>query len=269
MGALFMDPKRFIILAGMIVMVCSASSLAAAAEVFKAALMGDMEPFVFAEGDAFNGVYPKVMQELARRIGLEIELVQCPAKRCELWMQSGKADMIIGMRDTPERKVYVEFLTVPHRVGSTRVFYLLRGNGSRLQRYEDLYGLRIGVELGTRYFEPFDSDPKITREEAPLQELNFQKLLKGRVDAVLTPEDRGEYYLSKLGIRDKVERAAYVYKDSLPRYIGISRKSPLMTRYDQLNKAMRDMVESGSLERIYDDYYFKRYAIPPGSFHIR
>jgi polar amino acid transport system substrate-binding protein len=253
----------------MVTMVGISASAARAEDIIKVALVQDLEPFVVNDGSRYDGVYPRLMKELAKHANMRAEFSECPVKRCEVWLQNGQTDLVIGLRDTPQRKEYVRFLSVPHRVGSTRVFYLRKGEGKKIKRYEDLYSNKIGVLLGSKYFEPFDSDSKILKEEVAREESNIQKLLRGRIDAFVIPEDRGEYYLSKLNVRDKVERAPYAFKDSLPRYIGISTKSPLLGKYELFNKALKDLIDSGTLDRLYDEYYFNKFNIPRGLFSIR
>jgi polar amino acid transport system substrate-binding protein len=236
-----------------------------AAQVLRVALMDDLQPWVFLEQGAITGVYPELIRDIARRTDREVLFLVCPVKRCEMWLRRGDVDMVIGLRDTTDRREYMEFLSTPYRYGSPKVFYLRRGETGKLRKYEDLYAIRIGTQLGTKYFEPFDSDTRIRKDEVVKEELSFPKLLHGRIDAVVIPEDRGEYFISKLGCRDRVEKARFRHADGTPRFIGVSRKGSALKDLSLFNKTMRDIAADGTLGCLYRDHFFRRFQVPEGS----
>lgn len=237
-----------------------------ASETLKAAIMDDLQPWVFKHGDRYEGVYPELIRELAKRSGMKVRFIHCPVKRCELWMKTGEADIVIGLRDTSERRDYIKFLTTPYRFGSPKVFYMRKGTRDKLKKYEDLYNLEVGTQLGSKYFDPFDQDTMIRKQEVASEGQNFHKLISGRIDVVAIPEDRGEYLISKLGLRDSVEKAPYMFPDGSPRYIGISRKSTYLGRVDAFNKIMKSITDDGTLDRLYEDYFFKQFNVPRNSY---
>jgi ABC-type amino acid transport substrate-binding protein len=91
-------------------------------------------------------------------------------------------------------------------------------------------------------------------------------LLHGRVDSVIVNEDQGEYFISMLGIRDKVEKAFYEYNDDTFRYIGISKKSVHLDKLPEFESAMQNIVESGKWDEIMNEYFFIKHGIPTDAF---
>ncbi len=252
----------------------SAPSIAAASEnekepVLIAIFSDDLKPWNFIVDGNIEGVYPAIIKELANELNIRVELRSYPLKRCEAMMEQGEADLMIGLKDTPLRKQYIEFLHTPYRLSSAKVFYVRTGERNRLKSYNALYKLRVGTELGTKYFHEFDEDKKIIKEYVKNEEQNFYKLIARRIDVLIIPEDRGEFLVSTLNIRDKVEKASYRFPDGSPRYIGISKKSSHVKDIKRFNTAMSKIVNSGELENLYMKHFFNKYNIHVDSFRWR
>lgn len=230
----------------------------------------ELPPWKTIEGGKYGGAYVEIAHELARRVGLPLHAVNCPLKRCLQMLEEGSADLAIGFKDSTERRKYLHFLATPYRTRSAdRVFYVLKEKPVAIGSYTDLAGLRIGVKLGAAYFDRFDHDSTLNKAAARDMEVNFRKLVLGRLDTVLVPEDQGEALINKLGMRDLVEKASFRQSDLTPRAVGISKKStyaPMIARFDT---AMADMVRDGTLERLYRLHYYDAYKIPTGAVQIR
>ncbi len=229
------------------------------------AINGGLAPWVIKNNGILEGVYPEIAKKVIESIGMRCEFLDCPVARCETLIENGIADLVIGLKDTAERTDYIRFLSVPYRISSRKVFYIRKDEKKRLSVYNDLYSFKIGIIRGGAFFPAFDSDIKIITEPVSTDEQNFNKLIAGRIDAVAIPEDRGEYQLSVMGISDKVRKAVYGFNDSTPRYIGISKKSPLAKRIKDLDKAMKNISTNGAIEKIYIEHFFKKYGISPDS----
>ena len=202
------------------------------------------------------------MRELARRLGQPLQIIDCPLKRCLKLLEAGEADIGIGLRQTPERRQYLHFLATPYRhTSADRVFLMRRGDKRRLTRYEDLSGLRIGVTGGSEYFTRFNEDTRLLKDEGPNNESSLRKLLLGRVDTVILPEDQALALLAQLGLQQQVEFARLRVPEPTSRSVAISRRSPQMARLTALEQAMRGMREDGSLAAIYDRHYNQDYQV--------
>jgi len=221
-----------------------------------------LPPWKFIDDSGFAGAYAEVMRTTAMRLGKPIEFIECPLKRCLRFMETGRADLVIGLRASPDRSAYIRFLETPYRMSSGKVFYLKKGGGKSIRSHDDLYRLTIGTKLGAKYAPAFDDDTGIRKVAARSYPQNFDMLDRGRTDALIIAEDQGEYWISALGYRDKFEKAAFFYRDEGPRSLGVSRRSPLMREFGAVEAVMRQLIEDGTLEGIYRRQYFERFGIP-------
>ena len=223
----------------------------------------DLAPWLNREGPAFTGAYTEILRELARRVGRPLEIRDCPVKRCLAMLEQGQADLTIGLKRTPERAAYLDFLHTPYRLAvADRVFLVRTGESAKIGRYEDLLGPRLGVVGGSSYFSAFDSDARLIKESAPSTEANLHKLVLGRIDAVPLPEDQALVLVRRLKMESQVEPAKYRVQDPTPRSIAIARASTLATGLlPQLEAAMQAMRRDGTLAAIYEQHYYKHFGV--------
>lgn len=230
----------------------------------------ELPPWKTFKDGRYGGAYTEIVRELGRRIGADVEIVQCPLKRCMSMLEQGLADIAIGYKDTPERRRFLHFLATPYRNHSAdRVFYLIPEQGVEVRSYTDLATLRIGIKLGAEYFERFDKDAALNKAAVRDTETNFRKLALGRLDTLIVPEDQGEAVVAKLGMRDKVSKAVYRQPDPTPRAIAIGLNSPYASRVAELEQAMSAMVKDGTLEALYKRHYYDALRIPVAAVQIR
>lgn len=222
----------------------------------------ELAPWKTKTGETYDGAYTDIVRELARRVGRELQITECPHPRCMLMMGNGTADLSIGIQATPEREQSIAFLQTPYRLSaSDRVFYVRRGEAQRIRSYADLRGLHIGVCHGCGYFDRFDADTTLEKESAPGNANNLLKLTLHRLDAVIMPEDQGAVLLAQMGLGKQLETAVYREHDLVPRFVAVSRHSAAFALLPQLEAAMLAMRRDGTLKAIYDRDYFQRYGV--------
>jgi polar amino acid transport system substrate-binding protein len=200
------------------------------------------------------GMDVDLIDMLALRMGLRVEYAMYPFSRALYLLEYGDADMMSGVLRRKEREAYLHYLEPPYKDHSDKAFYLLRGRGRLLQTYEDLHDLRVGTQIGTRYFPAFDHDPKIDKVDTNSFELNLRMLLANRVDAVINTEVAGDYEISKLGLQGSVVKAPYIYRKKQNVYIVLSKKSPLAGRLDEFNTVLADLIREGAFQDIVARY---------------
>jgi len=230
----------------------------------------ELPPWKTQDGKAYRGAYTAIVRELARRTGLRLEIASCPLKRCLYMLEQGRADIIIGIKDTPERRRYLRFLRTPYRDHSSdKVFYVQKKKGTPIRSYADLAGLRIGIKLGAEYFDRFDHDNSLAKAAVRDMEANFRKLALGRLDAVLIPEDQGEALVARLGLQAEVVKAAYREADPSPRSVAITTHSPHAAHIEAFEQAMADMTRDGTLAALFRREYYDAYHVPVDAVQIR
>ncbi len=194
-----------------------------------------------------NSNSARLSRMIASKMGCELEMLYAPFARRLVLMEEGKVDFVAGLYKLPEREVYIHFIDPPYKQGVIRHFFLLKTSPVRIHTYEDLYGLKIGTKIGSKYFKRFDQDPKLHKVQVSTLEQNFEMLLLGRIDAVIYSHGGGTAQVRKMGIEDKVRVSRYYNSEYNPVYVGISRKSPLMNRKDEMEIILRAIIESGKI----------------------
>ena len=229
----------------------------------------ELEPWKTKQGGQHAGAYTEIVRELARRLGRPLAIVDCPLKRCLKMLEGGEADLVIGVQQSPERLRYLQYLATPYRRNtSDRVFLTRAGEARRITRYDDLLGLRIGIKQGSEYFDRFDEDSRLAKDPAPNNEASLRKLMLGRVDVVLLPEDQALVLIEQLGLRGAIEFASLRVPDPTPRSIAVAKASPLLAQLPRLEQAMREMREDGTLAALYNQHYYLRYRVSRQSIVI-
>src|SRR5512132_3447093 len=107
-------------------------------------------PAKIVENGRFGGTDVLMLEELANQIGIALEYVECPWRRCLAMIKAGEVDLISSIARSPERERYLRFIEPPYRGGYDIYFYT---RGIDLRRYEDLQGLTIGLIRGGTYFD--------------------------------------------------------------------------------------------------------------------
>ncbi len=226
-----------------------------------------LKPWKSYENNKATGAYAQIIRELAKEVQLKTSFKVCKLTRCLALIKEGKADLIIGIKETKLRKDYITFLKTPYKKAERKVFYLNNTSEKQINNYEDLYKLNsIGIKIGARYFKKFNNDFSLNKKSVIDNKQNFKKLKMKLVDTVLIAQDQGEFLLSLMNLRNKFKKAKYFYEDNSYRYIGISKKSIHIKKIKDFESAMLKIKQTGLLREIMIDDYYKKYNIPINPF---
>lgn len=202
-----------------------------------------------------DGVVAKIMQRVAEKLDINLEMQYAPFARRLAFMKSGEIDIMGGLLKRKRRESYIYFVSTPYVHKIQKIFFVRKGEANRIQSYEDLYGLEIGTKIHSKYFPRFDSDARLSKQPVSSVEQNFNKLLRKRIDTVIYSYRSGFSIIDKMGLAGQVEPAVYSYSGENPVYIGISKKSPLFEEKDRIENVVREMVYSGEIENLIKDFY--------------
>ncbi len=221
--------------------------------------MTDLPPYRIVRDDKVEGIFIDIFKEIIRPMNLEIKPLVTPFKRCLLYLEQGKADVYIGLFRRPEREKFIYFVEPPFQTKTVKAFYLRKGEGHRIQNYEDIYSLKkaVGIRAGFKNFPRFDNDEKIQKEGVPTDEQNFKKLSAERIDAFLHTEEVADYLIATLGYAGHFEKAPYKPDLPNPAYIAISKKSPFIKLAGEFEDSVKHLVGKGKIEEIKKDYFRK------------
>ncbi|MGQ9855237.1 MAG: basic amino acid ABC transporter substrate-binding protein [Fervidobacterium sp.] len=154
-------------------------------------------PFEFVdEKNQVVGFDIDIANELAKRLGVKLEVVNLPFDSLIPALQQGKIDLIIaGMTITEERAKVVDF-SKPY-FEANQAIVVRKGSDFSPKSFDALVGKKVAVQLGT-------TGDLVVSEIKGIEVVRFQKftdafleLQNGRVDAVVLDEAPAKAYVKK------------------------------------------------------------------------
>ena len=110
----------------------------------------DYRPFGFLDPSGkIVGLEPELAADIARRLGVKLELVPVVASNRIQFLQQGKIDLMIATTsDTPDRRKIVDFVDPNYYGSGTNV---LASKSANLKRWADLKGKKVCLIQGAFY----------------------------------------------------------------------------------------------------------------------
>jgi polar amino acid transport system substrate-binding protein len=207
-------------------------------------------PYKIVQSGAIAGIDALVLDEIARRTGVGFDYVECPWARCLIMLQNGSVDMITSIAQTKERRESMDFLEPPARDNYPIAFYTNSKGKHAISRYEDLYGLGIGVIRGGAYFERFDLDRKLEKTFVTREMQLLDMLASQRLDVIVGIGANLDYLIHESGRSGVVRKSTFAIVANEPAYIAISKKSRHQGVIPRIEEALREMRRAGAIERI-------------------
>jgi polar amino acid transport system substrate-binding protein len=160
-------------------------------------------PYVMVDGQKVSGLDYEMTTIVFKRLGIDVQWQFLPWKRCLLMLEQGEADGALDIFKIAERD---DLLLYPSEPLSQINWVLFQANARphRFNSLDDLTGLTVGVSPGYLYSPEFDSSKLFIREPAPTHEANFGKLVRGRIDLLVTERLVGQQMIDKLKLQDEV-----------------------------------------------------------------
>lgn len=213
----------------------------------------ELPPWKVYQGKDVIGVDVIILEKILDRLGYALEVQQAPLARCLAWMESGKADVISAVSASEEREKFIIFPPTKFHGRITKTFFTHRSSDVKIAKYEDLRNYTIGVKNGASVFEPFSSDDGIRKYTVPDDETGLRMLEHRRFDSYVTNDSTGEYLVRKLGF-SHITKASFGYSEPESGQLGISKRSVLASRVGEIDRILKDMVDSGEVTRILEQF---------------
>jgi len=207
-------------------------------------------PYKIVQNGTIGGIDALVLDEIARRTGLEFDYVECPWARCLIMLQNGSVDMITSIAQTEERKESMDFLEPPARDNYAISFYTNVEAKHSISRYEDLYGLDIGVIRSSAYFERFDQDHELQKTFVTRETQLVDMLAGQRLDVIVGIGANLDYLIHETGRSGVIKKSSFEIETKDPAYIAVSKKSKHKGVVPRLEKALSDMRRANEIEQI-------------------
>jgi polar amino acid transport system substrate-binding protein len=221
------------------------------AGVLRVAAFDGNPPFGFIDPDSneIRGLDVDIARELAKRLGVKLELVPTnPANRIPL-LQSRRADLVLAnFTITPERAQQVDF-SIPY-FASGQQFLARKG---RLDSANQLNGLRIGVDKGPTneavLRQKFPGATLIAYDDTPFA---FTALRNGNVDAITQDGPKLVGLLANVPDADQYEIPPFSISDDLIG-IGIPRGEAALKAF--VDETLLELEASGRAQQIHDAWF--------------
>lgn len=211
---------------------------------------GDWPPYI-SKNLKHNGVVLHIIAEAFKMVDINVEYTWLPWKRALLMAKNGQFDGSAvwggGIDPIREDNFYYSDLILK----SEWVFFHLKSYPFDWKEWDDLAGIPLGATLAYNYgdnFKRLEKEGKLDVQWVPSDEMNFRKLLAGRIKVFGIERDVG---YSLLQYKFKPEEAALVThhpQSDIPAYYHLifSRKIKKNKQILHLfNKGLRRMRATG------------------------
>jgi polar amino acid transport system substrate-binding protein len=169
------------------------------------AVDGGNPPFRYEKDNKAVGLYPMLVQEAFKRMGVAATVKTYPWKRALEMGKKGEVG-IAGILKTEERLQTYDYSEPLYT--EKFLIYVRQGSGFEFNNINDLKGKTLGVLFGWNYGDTFDqakAQGLFKTEEVSTDSANFEKLLLGRVDCVVAIELTGLQIIQGKQYAEKIE----------------------------------------------------------------
>lgn len=210
-------------------------------------------PFRIETPKGYEGIDVDLITEVSRRMGIEFQIEHKPWGRSLKSMEFGILDVMTGLAYREERAKYILYTSTPYYACST-VFYTVKGEGKDIATYQDLKKFSVGYVLHSAYFEPFDADDSIRKVGVATEENLVDMLINKRIKTIVGTDCQVDYYLESNNLSGLFEKTAYRPGNTVNLYLGISRKSHWVHRFEEFDRIIGELVAERYPETIAEGY---------------
>lgn len=220
-------------------------------------------PLAFEQRGEVEGYAAAIVREGLRRIGHEADISITPWKRALFMTRFGEADAIFYAVRNEEREAWFHY-PEEHLVVEATVALRRTGTDVVLRHGQTDYSdYRLGIGRGFYYgpkLKAFLENSEFAKvEEATSMELNFSKLIEGRLDVLLADLNFARYFIKKKAAKGLVEivvdnQGEPIILDSVNSHLAFSRETMTPEIADQFSNALREMKADGTYERLAKPY---------------
>ena len=218
-------------------------------EVVRLAI-GDWAPYT-SQSDTQGRLLERVVAEAFKAEGLTVKYSYYPWKRSYELTASGQYDGTFPWTRTPERVQRFVLNKLP-LMRDEGVFFHLKSKPFDWHTLDDLRRYKVGVTIGYRDEDAYRQQG-ITADPVASEELNFQKMLVGRIDVYQTSKTVGYAVINKMFSREDAQRFTHHPTPAQINdyYVLFSKTSPNGGRYaDRLDAGLKKIKASGLYDQI-------------------
>lgn len=211
-------------------------------------------PFEIENSDkSITGFDIDILNAIAAKEGLKLKFVNTPWEGLFTQLGTGDRDILISAITITDERKKVMLFSEPY---FEAVQLIAVAAGSKISKFNDLKGVKVGVQTGTTGDEIVSkllgkTNANIKRfESTPLA---LQELIGGGVEAVVADNSVVESFAKNNGANFKQLRDDSFSKE----YYGIAVKPGNIELVEKINKGLKAIKEDGTYDRIYSKYFSK------------
>tara|TARA_R110000868_G_scaffold127937_1_gene335827 strand:+ start:3602 stop:4342 length:741 start_codon:yes stop_codon:yes gene_type:complete len=203
-----------------------------------------------------QGLHAKYLQFIADKMNMELDIVPMPFARRVLALQSGKIDLMVGMQGQEQQQNLDDIIYIyPAYEQLRHTFFVLALNQTKLDDFNDLLDLNIGVTIQVKYYDRFEHQQGLQLIAVSTLKQKIELLLKGRIDTFIHYQEGAEPFIKQMQLDDKVVMADYQPAEYNQYHVVISKKSRLYPYQETLQKVIKTAVENDDFIKIRAAHY--------------
>ena len=225
----------------------------------KVGTVENLPPFSFYEKGQLKGIDIEVINELSKRLNLNIEIETLPWLRVINELKNGDLDSAFSLYYVEDRKSFITYLSIMHY--DNLGLMTRNDNMFHYRKTEDLYNKVIGKGNGvfvSSEFTKAEEEKRFIVEEINDTEMgNLKKLKANRIDAVIGVVETMKFYAKVLGYDNQLQILNEYIDSNRPGYFVVSNKSLLSNEEELLKKISKEIsiiMTDGTYKAIKDKY---------------
>ncbi|MDR3669502.1 MAG: transporter substrate-binding domain-containing protein [Holophaga sp.] len=257
--------RTLVLAAGGILGLLASQSLAAAPrQVVTVGTEGVYAPFTFLdEKGVITGYDVEVVQEIARRVNVEVKFVPTPWDSMFLALDARKFDLVANeIAKNPQRAQKYNF-SESYMVSGAQI--IVRGDrpGTFSNGYADLKGLKVGTGVGSNYSKRLEDFNQKNGNQISLKYYDgnlttvLQDIVAGRLDATVNDRLTVGYNAKKLGTNVKVVGKPLDYEPAYFVFRKDAQGQALTTLFDQ---GLAQIRKDGTLAKLSHKWFGADYT---------
>jgi len=210
-------------------------------------------PFIDPQNQE-EGLSMAIIRAAYKKSGFKVKLIYMPWSRAEIWVKSGKFDILPDTWLSEKRKAYLLYSN-PYATNRIK-FIKKKGDKFKFHGLNSLEGKKIGTIRGYQYDNEFMNSNLFVREETSSFIQNIRKLIHRRLDLVIADEIVAKVYITKkypslLNYIDFTEKALAEKK----LYVTCGKKNKnSKTIIESFNNGLKFIKENGTYGKIMGKY---------------
>ena len=209
----------------------------------------DWPPFEYPEDGGYAGIDIRIAQKIAEKLGVDLEIKDMKFAALIEALKTGMVDMVIAdMTPTAEREKVVDF-SVPYYFSKGHAVLILKE--STISSVEDLYGKKVGVQLGTTQEEWAKENLKDKAEIISYNKVYpdmVMVLMRGDVDAIIVGDIVGNVLINK---HPELKIGLYVGGSSIGAAVAVAEGAEDLKYI--INSVIQELMETGEMEKIFEE----------------